>query len=41
MNSIPTVYVLDSKGVVRYEGIRGKPLDNAVDRLLKETEASK
>ncbi len=32
----PTVYVIDSKGVIRFKNIRGKELDNAVDTLLAE-----
>lgn len=32
----PTIYVLDAKGVIRYEGVRGKQMDEAVDALLAE-----
>jgi len=32
----PTVYVLDHKGVIRFEGVRDKALDQAVDQLLAE-----
>ena len=32
----PTVYVLDAKGVIRYKNVRGKKLDEAVDKLLAE-----
>jgi hypothetical protein len=32
----PTVYVLDHKGVIRYIDVRGKELDGAVKKLLKE-----
>ena len=32
----PTIYVLDSKGVIRYEGVRGEAMDTAVDALLRE-----
>lgn len=35
----PTIYVLDSEGVIRYTDIRGEQLDEAVDTLLKEMEA--
>ena len=31
----PTVYVLDSEGVIRYFDVRGKDLDRAVDALLE------
>jgi RNA polymerase sigma factor (sigma-70 family) len=37
----PTIDVLDHRGVIRYKGIEGEPLDAAVDTLLKEREASK
>jgi RNA polymerase sigma factor (sigma-70 family) len=37
----PTIDVLDHRGVIRYKDIEGKPLDTAVDTLLKEREASK
>jgi thiol-disulfide isomerase/thioredoxin len=32
----PTIYVLDAKGVIRYKGVRGKQMDEAVETLLKE-----
>jgi thiol-disulfide isomerase/thioredoxin len=32
----PTIFVLDGKGVIRYEGVRGEAMDKAVDTLLKE-----
>jgi hypothetical protein len=32
----PTIYVLDSKGVIRYRDIREEALDKAIDSLLKE-----
>ena len=41
IKSLPTIYVLDAKGVIRYKGVRGKALDRAVDRLLKEREGEK
>ena len=34
----PTIYVLDAKGVIRYKGVRGKKMDEAVDTLLAELE---
>jgi thiol-disulfide isomerase/thioredoxin len=33
--SFPTVYVLDSRGVIRFKGVDGKALDEAVDTLMK------
>ena len=32
----PTIYVLDHRGVIRFDDARGKDLDAAVDRLLRE-----
>ena len=32
----PTVYVLDHKGVIRYKGVAGRTMDEAVDTLLNE-----
>ena len=32
----PTIYVLDAKGVIRYTGVRGEAMDEAVDTLLAE-----
>jgi hypothetical protein len=34
----PTIYVLDAQGTIRYKGVRGETMDNAVDTLLKELE---
>lgn len=34
----PTIYVLDRKGVIRYKHIRGKELEEAVEKLLAERE---
>ena len=34
----PTIYVLDAKGVIRYKGVRGKAMDEAVDAILAEME---
>jgi hypothetical protein len=35
---LPTIYVLDHKGVIRYNGVRGNAMDNAVETLLRELE---
>ncbi len=32
----PTIYVLDTKGVIRYKNVRGEAMDKAVDELLAE-----
>jgi peroxiredoxin len=34
----PTIYVIDSKGMIRDKNVRGEKLDAAVDKLLKEAE---
>jgi thiol-disulfide isomerase/thioredoxin len=34
----PTIYVIDAKGVIRYKGVRGKEMDQAVETLLGEME---
>ncbi len=34
----PTIYVLDAKGTIRYKGVRGEAMDEAVDTLLAEIE---
>jgi hypothetical protein len=36
VSSWPTVYVLDSKGTIRFKNVRGDDLDKAVDALLSE-----
>ena len=36
VDRFPTVYVLDSKGVIRYKGVRGQELEAAVEELLTE-----
>jgi hypothetical protein len=38
---LPTIYVVDHKGVIRYKDVRDKEMDDAVDTLLKEMEAKK
>lgn len=37
----PTIYVLDEKGVIRFKGVRGKKMDEAVDTLLSEMKEAK
>jgi hypothetical protein len=39
VQSWPTVYVLDARGVIRHKHVRGEELDRAVDALLKEVPA--
>ncbi|HVC93429.1 MAG TPA: thioredoxin-like domain-containing protein [Pirellulales bacterium] len=35
----PTIYVLDHEGVIRYKGVRGDAMDEAVDTLLEKLDA--
>ena len=35
---LPTVYILDHKGVIRFKGLDKDALDKAVDYLLKEAQ---
>jgi len=37
----PTIYVIDSKGVIRHKDLRGEKLEKAVEELLKESEEKK
>ena len=37
VNSWPTIYVMDHKGVIRFKNVRGEKLDAAVDQLLAES----
>jgi hypothetical protein len=39
VHSWPTIYVLDHKGVIRYQDVREEAMDQAVDKLLAELEA--
>ena len=36
IEAYPTIYVLDSKGVIRHKALRGTKLEDAVNELLKE-----
>lgn len=38
INSFPTIYVIDPQGKIRYMNVRGKQMDDAVDKLLAEME---
>ncbi|MHC5064156.1 MAG: TlpA family protein disulfide reductase [Planctomycetota bacterium] len=39
VQSWPTIYILDHKGVIRFKNKRGEDMDQAVDQLLAEMEA--
>lgn len=34
----PTLYIIDHKGVIRHKGLRGKAMEEALDKLIKEAE---
>lgn len=34
----PTLYIIDHKGVIRHKGLRGKAMEEALDKLIKEIE---
>lgn len=36
VNSIPRTYLLDKNGIIRYENLRGKALEDAIQVLIKE-----
>src|SRR3954469_14756452 len=36
VSAVPTIFVLDPSGVIRFKDGRGEALDKAVDRLLEE-----
>jgi hypothetical protein len=36
IHGLPTIYVLDAKGVIRYKNVFDKELDQAVDTLIKQ-----
>ena len=38
IQSFPTIYVLDGKGIIRQKNVREKDLDLVVEKLLKEAE---
>ena len=39
VRGFPTIYVLDDKGVIRFQNLRDEALSQAVDRLLSEMKA--
>jgi peroxiredoxin len=39
ITSFPTIYVLDAQGLIRHKELRGKALDEAVEKLVAEAEA--
>jgi hypothetical protein len=41
VRGIPSIYVIDHKGVIRFRDLQDQALDNAVDLLIKEIESGK
>ncbi len=41
VKAFPTIFVIDAKGVIRHRGVRGKAMDEAVEKLLAEADAGK
>jgi thiol-disulfide isomerase/thioredoxin len=41
IDRFPTIYVIDAKGVIRHKDLRDKPLEQAVEELLKDLEQGK
>ena len=41
VNSWPSIYVLDAKGVIRYRDVRDQQMEQAVTKLLAELEGQK
>jgi thiol-disulfide isomerase/thioredoxin len=39
VDSFPTLYILDHKGIIRHKNLRGPQLDQAVEKLLKEAKS--
>lgn len=39
VQSFPTIYVIDARGVIRHKDLRGKELEKAVDALVEEATA--
>ena len=40
VESFPTVFVLDARGVVRFKNVRGEALEKAVNDLIREAESA-
>ena len=36
IESWPTTYLIDAKGIIRYKNIRGEELDEAIEKLMSE-----
>lgn len=40
VSSWPTIYLIDAEGKIRYKNLRGNPLEDAIRKLVAETEAA-
>ena len=40
VQSWPSIWIIDAKGVIRHRNVRGQDMDKAVDALLAEAEKS-
>lgn len=38
---LPTIYVIDHKGIIRYKNVRGDEMDKGIETLVKEAVADK
>jgi hypothetical protein len=38
VEAFPTIYLIDHQGVIRHEGLFGKELDDAIEKLVQEAE---
>lgn len=39
VRAIPTTYVLDGTGTIRFKNVRGQELESAIDKLVSEEES--
>jgi ribosomal protein S1 len=41
VKAFPTIYLIDHKGIIRHQNLRGKALDEAIEKLVREAEGDK
>jgi len=41
VQSWPTLYIIDQKGIIRHKNLRGEAMEEAIDKLVAEAEAKK
>ena len=39
VESLPTIYLIDQKGIIRFENLNGQELNDAVEKLVAEAES--